>query len=343
MSRPLADSRSAPTVTVCVPMYNNGATIERCLRSILEQDGVDFEIVVVDDDSSDDSTAIAATMLRPGDRLLHNMPRLGLNGNHNRCLELARGDYIQFVHGDDWLLPGALKTLAGCFVDPTVGLAFAPRRVDSNDPEWAHRFGTLHRHFRKLHEYNHGSSLVTEMVIRGRGFDNWVGEPTCVMFRCRLAVDAGGFRTDVYQLVDLDLWLRLMLRSAVRFIPQELSVRSHSAASATRQIVSTRRWWLDQLRILTWMVVDPTAPAITRIAAGLWWLPTWLQLGQEVCVHGPDRWARAKTLLLAPFREFARALRFRDGTAAQLLRQQDATLPRRHCFAGRGRTLRGNT
>lgn len=165
------------------------------------------------------------------------------------------------------------------------------------------------------------------MVIRGRGFDNWVGEPTCVMFRCRLAVDAGGFRTDVYQLVDLDLWLRLMLRSAVRFIPQELSVRSHSAASATRQIVSTRRWWLDQLRILTWMVVDPTAPAITRIAAGLWWLPTWLQLGQEVCVHGPDRWARAKTLLLAPFREFARALRFRDGTAAQLLRQQDATLP----------------
>ena len=33
-------------------MYNNSATIERCLRSILEQDGVDFEIVVVDDDSS---------------------------------------------------------------------------------------------------------------------------------------------------------------------------------------------------------------------------------------------------------------------------------------------------
>lgn len=51
-------------------MYNNGATIERCLRSILEQEGVEFEIVVVDDDSSDDCAAIAATMLRPGDRLL---------------------------------------------------------------------------------------------------------------------------------------------------------------------------------------------------------------------------------------------------------------------------------
>lgn len=39
-------------------MYNNGATIERCLRSILEQEGVEFEIVVVDDDSSDDCAAI---------------------------------------------------------------------------------------------------------------------------------------------------------------------------------------------------------------------------------------------------------------------------------------------
>lgn len=67
-------------------MYNNGATIERCLRSILEQDGVDFEIVVVDDDSSDDSTAIAATMLRPGDRLLHNMPRLGLQRKPQQVL-----------------------------------------------------------------------------------------------------------------------------------------------------------------------------------------------------------------------------------------------------------------
>jgi hypothetical protein len=48
-----------PPITVCVPMYNNSATIERCLRSVLDQEGVEFEIVVVDDDSSDESAAIA--------------------------------------------------------------------------------------------------------------------------------------------------------------------------------------------------------------------------------------------------------------------------------------------
>lgn len=120
-------------------MYNNGATIERCLRSILEQEGVEFEIVVVDDDSSDDCAAIAATMLRPGDRLLRNEPRLGLNRNHNKCLEVARGGLIQFVHGDDRLLPGALQTLSRRFEDPSVGMAFAPRRVESDDIKWQQR------------------------------------------------------------------------------------------------------------------------------------------------------------------------------------------------------------
>lgn len=106
------DAQAAPLISVCVPMYNNAATIERCLRSVLDQHGVEFEIVIVDDQSTDDGAAIAATLLRAGDRLIRNDARLGLNGNHNRCLALARGDYIQFLHGDDWLLPGALQTLA---------------------------------------------------------------------------------------------------------------------------------------------------------------------------------------------------------------------------------------
>ena len=106
------ESAASPPISVCIPMYNNSATIERCLRSVLEQDGVDFEIVVVDDDSPDGCAAVAEAMLRPGDRLIRNETRLGLMGNHNKCLEVARGHCIQFVHGDDWLLPGALRTLA---------------------------------------------------------------------------------------------------------------------------------------------------------------------------------------------------------------------------------------
>ncbi|OBI21784.1 hypothetical protein A5712_14655, partial [Mycobacterium sp. E2327] len=202
-----------------MPTYNNAATIERCLRSILDQDGVDFEIIVVDDDSSDDGAAVAAAMLRPGDRLVKNEPRLGLSGNHNKCLELARGTCVQFVHGDDWLLPGALATLAERFEDPAVGLAFAPRQVVGDDERWQRRYGKMYTHFRNLRERNDGRELVRQAALGGLR-DNWVGEPTCVMFRRRLALDVGGLRNDIYQLVDLDFWYRLMVRSTVCFHPQ---------------------------------------------------------------------------------------------------------------------------
>lgn len=290
-------------------MYNNSATIARCLRSILDQDGVEFEIVVVDDDSSDDSAEIAAGMLRAGDRLVRNSSRLGLNQNHNRCLEFARGSTIQIVHGDDWLLPGALKTLAPCFDDSTVGLAFAPRHVVTDDTDFQSRYGRLHTRFRNLRAHNHGPSLARQMVAHGaRG--NWIGELTCVMFRRRVAIQAGGFRDDIYQLVDLDFWLRLMLRSEVCFVPQELSVRSHTAATETTRNLSTRRYWLDQLRILTWLIVDPASTVAIRLIAGLWWLPTWLGL-LEIVVYGQQRWLRLRTLGRAPIREFAAARRLR--------------------------------
>lgn len=303
-------SSARPLISVCVPMYNNGATIARCLRSIVDQDG-DFEILVVDDCSSDDGVAIAATMLRPGDRLTVNESNLGQSENHQRCLELARGHYIQFVHCDDYLLPGALQTLAGSFDDPTVGIAFAPRRVVSDDLKWL-RFGeTLHTHFWKLEEYNDGLSLVRQMASVGFAY-NWIGEPTSVMFRRRVALDAGGIHTDC--LDETELWLRLLLRSAACFVPKELAVRHQRVI--TEDVWASCPWWLDQLRILTWMIMDPASPPDIRIIAGMWWPLAWLGRAVYFGIKGPDRWTRLKILGIEPFREFARVRRLRDSLIA---------------------------
>jgi glycosyltransferase involved in cell wall biosynthesis len=306
---------ASPPVSVCVPMYNNSATIERCLRSILSQDGVEFEILVVDDDSSDDCAAIAAAMLRPGDRLIRSRPNLGLNGNHNKCIEMARGDLIQFVHGDDWLLPGALRTLVPCFDDPAVGMAFAPRRViNRKDVPLHRRLGPAHIWFPRLRRYNHGPSLVAQMMLQGAA-GNWIGEPTCVMFRRQLALDVGCLREDIYQLVDLDFWLRLMLRCAVCFVPHKLSVRVHSVGTTSISIVKARRNWLDHLRILTWLIADPASPDVVRVTARVWWVVKWLAMCLGVAVIGPERRSRLKILADARVTEFARARQLVDKLA----------------------------
>jgi glycosyltransferase involved in cell wall biosynthesis len=312
------DAVPNPTISVCVPMYNNGATLARCLRSILDQDGVDFDIVAVDDESSDDCAAIAAKMLRPGDRLIRNDSRLGLCGNHNRCIELARGRLIQFVHADDWLLPGALQHLARCFDNPAVGMTFAPRRIMQDDIPWQWRLLTEpHKFFRTLREHNEGTSLVAELILVG-GAANWIGEPTSVMFRRQLALDVGGLREDIYQLVDLDFWFRLMLRSEVCFIPQQMAVRVQSLDTESVRNAKTGRSWLDHLRVLTWLVVDPASTRAIRMRAAAWWSLVWLRLNLQVAMFGPQRWSRLKTLARAPVREFAHARRL----AARLSRPQ---------------------
>jgi glycosyltransferase involved in cell wall biosynthesis len=306
------EGTSVPLISVCVPMYNNSASIERCLRSILDQDGVDFEIVVVDDNSSDDSAVVAASLLRPGDRLIRNRPNLGLNGNHNKCIEVARGSLIQFVHGDDWLLPGALRTLAPFFDDPTVGMAFAARRVinDKNVP-LHRRLGPAHIWFPWLRQHNSGPFLVSQMMLQAGGA-NWVGEPTVGMFRRQLGIDVGGMRDDIYQLVDLDFWLRLMLRCNVGFVRRKLSVRTHSVGNQTLTILRSRRNWLDHIRILTWLIVDPASPTVVRVSARIWWVLKFAAMCLGAAVVGPDRRERLRILAKAPREEFARARRLAE-------------------------------
>jgi hypothetical protein len=132
------------------------------------------------------------------------------------------------------------------------------------------------------------------------------------MFRRQLALDIGGLREDIYQLVDLDFWLRLMLRCAVCFVPQKLSVRTHTVGTTSMSILRARRNWLDHLRILTWLIVDPASPTVVRVTARVWWVLKWLAMYLGVAVLGPERRSRLKTLADAPVAEFARARALAD-------------------------------
>ena len=90
-------------------------------------------------------------------------------------------------------------------------------------------------------------------------------------------------------------------------------MRSHMTGTETTRVMTTRRYLLDQLRILSWLAVDPVSPRSIRIPARLWWYPAWLALVVEIGAFGPQRRSHLKTLALAPFREFSHARQVRDG------------------------------
>ncbi|MGU3291434.1 glycosyltransferase family 2 protein [Williamsia sp. M5A3_1d] len=293
-------------VTVCVPLYRHERTVERCLRSVLAQDHPSFEILVIDDASGDDGARIARELIREGDRVVVNDPRLGAAGNHNRCIELARGALIQFVHGDDELLPGALTTLSACFADPEVAMAFAPREVVTDDEDFRGRAGSPHLHFGPLAPINDATTLINRF-LRAGAMNNWFGEPTSVMFARDRALQVGGFRDDLVQIFDFDLWLRVSSGRRIAYCDAPQSVRHHDENTLSALNVREKREWLDHTRFLWATVVDTRMPAGARLYGAIWLIwcyPT--SLGDAV--RGPRgiRLTRLRQVCAVPFAELRR-------------------------------------
>src|SRR3982751_5869561 len=99
-------SNAEPAFSVIVPAFNAARTVERCLRSILDQSFSDFELIVVDDASSDDTVAIISKFRDPRLKLLRTERNAGPGSSRNRALASAKGRHIIFVDADDWIEPG---------------------------------------------------------------------------------------------------------------------------------------------------------------------------------------------------------------------------------------------
>jgi glycosyltransferase involved in cell wall biosynthesis len=105
--------RSAPLISVIVPIYNSQRYIEKCLRSIMTQTLSEIEIICVDDASPDDSSAIVEKLAREDDRinLIRHARNLGLGGARNTGIAAARAAFITGVDGDDWIRPNMMERL----------------------------------------------------------------------------------------------------------------------------------------------------------------------------------------------------------------------------------------
>lgn len=102
----------SPRVSIIVPVYNAAGALRRCLDSILKQEYTDFELLLMDDGSTDDSPAILDEYAGADARIrLVHKANSGVSDTRNRALDLARGDYIQFLDADDWITPEATKLM----------------------------------------------------------------------------------------------------------------------------------------------------------------------------------------------------------------------------------------
>lgn len=99
--------------SVLIPTYNNEATIERAIRSALNQDYTEeYEVIVANNASTDRTAEVLESIKDSKLRIVTNSQTVSMYENHNVLLHEAKGDYILFCHSDDQLCRGALSILA---------------------------------------------------------------------------------------------------------------------------------------------------------------------------------------------------------------------------------------
>lgn len=103
-------SMAQPLVSIIVPVYNGEKTIERCLRSIQNQSYSNIEVLVVNDGSSDHTERIIRKYAQRDSRFRYiEKENTGVSDSRNVAMAEAKGDYFQFVDGDDWLVKQATE------------------------------------------------------------------------------------------------------------------------------------------------------------------------------------------------------------------------------------------
>lgn len=98
------------TYSVIIPVYNDENHIERAVRSVLQQQYGDFEVLIIDD-GSEDKTAEICEKLKTEDSRIQVIHRAhqGASASRNAGLSVAQGGYVCFVDSDDTISDSLLK------------------------------------------------------------------------------------------------------------------------------------------------------------------------------------------------------------------------------------------
>jgi len=211
-------------ITFCVPTWNGAPFLERTLASLLAVRWPAVEIVVADDASDDGTPELARRVAAADPRgriAVHSFgERLGLAGNWNRALRLARGELVCLFGQDDFCRPEFAERLAARLLrHDGVGLAFGRRDFHVADEPTRAAIGeffetgypAMMRPFetraRDLGELLPPRVMVDE-AMRFAFEINLVGEPSFALFRRDHPAARAGFDESLRQLIDWEFWTR---------------------------------------------------------------------------------------------------------------------------------------
>lgn len=100
----------SPKISIIIPCYNIAHHIGRCIDSVLSQTFTDFELLLLNDGSKDETLTILEDYAQRNERIkVFTHSNHGVSYTRNRGIKNARGKYIMFIDGDDYVKPDYLE------------------------------------------------------------------------------------------------------------------------------------------------------------------------------------------------------------------------------------------
>ena len=233
---PLPKGVLRPRFSVMIPTFEPDGALERALASVLAQapPADAMQIAIVDDGSRTVDVQRLVREVDPHGRvevLLHRQ-RLGLGRNWNRAITLARGELVHLLHQDDYVLPGFYARMERGFrAAPDAGMAFCRSRIVDD------RERPIKTASRQQWTAGILANWLPRIAERQR-----VQTPAAVVPRTTYE-RLGGFRSDLCQALDWEMWVRIAARNQVWYDPAVLAVyRRHGRSESTRLLSSGAVW-----------------------------------------------------------------------------------------------------
>lgn len=101
-----------PLISIIIPIYNSAQYLHRCIESVLAQDYINMEIILIDDGSKDESPIICDEYaIKYENVTVLHIPNGGASLARKKGIEIAKGQYLSFVDSDDYVTKSYISAL----------------------------------------------------------------------------------------------------------------------------------------------------------------------------------------------------------------------------------------
>ena len=218
-----------PLVSIVTPSFNQARFLEAAIRSVISQDYSRLEYIIVDGGSTDGSVGIIKKYESKLAWWVSEKDQ-GQTDAINKGLAGAKGEILAWLNSDDTYEPGAISSAVNFLLaHPEVGLIYGNANYINMD-------GSIIGHF---------PAAQTDLARLRRGYVH-IPQQTA-FFRASLWRAVGPLDPSFYFAMDYDLWIRLAMRSQVKYVPQTwANFRLHTSG---KTISADDRCWPEMLRV----------------------------------------------------------------------------------------------